>query len=60
MRVLKVGELSELRSEFDDWENIYPLPSAHITKPSLVIKAKEAAKKEMNWKIINREEVRDA
>lgn len=60
MRVLKFGELNELRKEYGESANIYPLPSSNITKPSLVIKPKESAKKELNWEIINKEEVRDA
>ena len=60
MRVLKFGELSELRKEYGESAIIYPLPSSNITSPALVIKAKQVAKENLNWKVINKEEVRDA
>ncbi len=37
MRAIKFGELEELRAQYGSVNAIEPLPSAEITKPSLVL-----------------------
>lgn len=59
MRVLNVGELSELEEKYGSSKNIFPLPSPIHTKPALVIKPHNSTEKIQTWKIINREEVKD-
>jgi anaerobic dimethyl sulfoxide reductase subunit B len=60
MRVLEVGDLDELRKKHGSNAESFPLPPPHFTKPALVIKKHPAAKAKVNWKIINREEVKNA
>jgi anaerobic dimethyl sulfoxide reductase subunit B len=60
MRVLEAGDLDELRKKHGSNAESYPLPPPHFTKPALVIKKHPAAKAQVNWKIINREEVKNA
>lgn len=37
MRVLHFGDLEELRAEFGDVDDIYPLPNPGLTKPAVVM-----------------------
>lgn len=37
MRVLHFGDLDELRAEYGDLGNIYPLPPSNLTQPALVL-----------------------
>ncbi len=39
MRALQVGELSELQAKYGGADEVYPLPSADVTRPAIVIQA---------------------
>lgn len=43
MRALEVGELSELEAKYGPLSQVYPLPDADITRPSIVITAHKDA-----------------
>ena len=57
MRVLEFGDYEELKQKYGNESEIYPLPSAHYTKPSVIIKPHQSYNKNINWEIINQEEV---
>lgn len=59
MRVLDFGEISELRNKYGSEAEIFPLASFHHTKPSVVVKPHKSYSKNVNWEIINREEVKN-
>ena len=61
MRVLNAGELEVLKKEHpENNPEVFPLPSAHYTKPALVVTPHPGTKAQVNWKVINREEVKNA
>ena len=61
MRVLEVGEYDELVKKYPNHkQDIHPLPAAHFTQPALVVTPHPAGNKSNNWKVINREEVKNA
>lgn len=59
MRVLDFGDYNELKAKYGSEVEVYPLPSAGITKPSLVVKSHKSYSKDIEWQIINREEVKN-
>lgn len=60
MRVLDFGDYEELKAKYGSEAETYPLPPAHYTHPSIVIKPHQSFSKDINWKVINREEVENA
>jgi hypothetical protein len=59
MRVLEFGDYKELKAKYGSKAEIYPLPSARYTKPSVIIKPHQSYNPEIRWKVINQEEVYD-
>lgn len=59
MRALDFGYMDDLEEKYGKVKNIYPLPEASLTKPSLIIKAHTASAKatEENSVISNKEEL---
>lgn len=60
MRVLETGDLEELVAKYGKYENIFPLPPEHYTKPAIVIKPHKQAKQKTELQILNEEEVKNA
>lgn len=58
MRVLEVGDLVELRARHGAGAQVYPLPSESHTRPALVVAPHAAAAADLDWRVINAEEVR--
>lgn len=58
MRVLEVGDLAELRERHGAGTDVFPLPSAGHARPALVVRPHADAGADVEWKVVNREEVR--
>ncbi len=59
MRVLHFGDIDELRAQFGDVDDVYPLPDPTLTQPSLVLTPHPDAVRGLGHgaKIGNREEI---
>jgi anaerobic dimethyl sulfoxide reductase subunit B (iron-sulfur subunit) len=58
MRVLEVGDLAELRARHGAGAQVYPLPAERHTRPALGVAPHASAAADLDWRVINGEEVR--
>lgn len=59
MRALEVGELAELQAKYGTANDVYPLPDAALTRPSLVLTPHDASLREATKPVVigNKEEI---
>lgn len=58
MRVLEAGDLEELRARHGPGADVFPLPTAGLARPALVVRPHTDAAADVAWRVVNREEVR--